>query len=74
MAVADPALERDAPLPANIVSNRPRDRDDPALVRLAGHGKRPVGGEPLRPVVERLRHRVTEEKAPEPGAVDEQVG
>src|SRR3546814_18100560 len=50
MAVADPMLQRDAPLPASAVRRRAGHRQH-RLYRRAGHCQRPIARQPVRPVL-----------------------
>ncbi|PAV70132.1 hypothetical protein WR25_17276 [Diploscapter pachys] len=72
IAVAGAVLQRDAPAPPR----RHRDRASIGRHRRLGparHRHRPIGGQPARPVLERLAQRLAQQQRSEAGAVDEQV-
>src|SRR5438874_230871 len=73
ITVADPVLERDAPLPARRARGRARERQMIAA-ELARHSKRPVAREPFRPIVETGLQRLLNQQAAKSRTVDEEVG
>src|SRR3546814_15355017 len=70
MAVADPMLQRDAPLPASAVRRRAGHRQH-WLYRRAGPCQRPIARPPVRPVLIANTKCVAAQKRAEPRAVAE---
>ena len=72
MAVADPVLQGNAPLPAGFAGGRAGIRTKGAHA-LGGHGNRPVAWQPMRPVFVLHAERLSDQQAPESGAIDEKL-
>src|SRR5690606_19357292 len=72
VAVADPVLERNAPLPARRASGR-AGQGLPVSGQCAGDRHGAVARQPLAPVDETDAQRLPDEKRAEARAVDEQV-
>src|SRR5205085_6187418 len=72
MAVADPVLERDAPLPAGGAGGGAGEGEQ-GLGPLGRDGDGAVAGQPVAPIVELDTHRLAEEEGAEARAVDEQL-
>src|SRR3954454_2514778 len=73
IAIANPVLEGDAPLPARRARRRSRKRQMVAA-ELARDGERAVAGEPFGPILETGLQRLLDEQSAEARAVDEEVG
>ena len=72
MAVADPVLQRDAPLPAGLAGGGARVRGRLGHAR-AGHGHGPVARQPVAPVLVTGLQGLLDQQAAEARAVDEQL-
>src|SRR3546814_7947895 len=72
MAVADPMLQRDAPLPASAVRRRAGHRQH-RLYRRAGHCQRPIARQPVRPVIIANTKCVADQQRADARAVDEKL-
>ena len=72
MAVADPVLQRDAPLPARLTRDDAGQRHQ-RIDRRTRHRDRAVALQPFRPVLEPGLELLLDQQAAEAGAVDEQV-
>src|SRR5690606_9218927 len=71
-AVADPVLQRDAPLPAGIVRGRTSVRSQ-WTDRFTGNGHSPVARQPVRPVSVAHIELLPDQEAAETGAVHEEI-
>ena len=72
VAVADAMLQRYAPLPAGIAGGRAGIGTE-GIHPLARHGNRPVARQPVRPVFVVHAERLSDQQAPETGAIDEKL-
>src|SRR3954447_22157188 len=72
IAITDPMLERNSPLPAGRPRRRSRERQMIAP-ELARHGECPVAWQPLRPILETRLERLLDQKSAKARAIDEQV-
>ena len=72
IAIADPVLQRDAPLPARFTRRGPRVGRE-GLDTLARHGQSPVAGQPVGPVLIAGLQRLLDQQAAEAGTVDEEL-
>ena len=72
VAVADPVLQRDAPLPARGARRGARVRREHGARGGAGHRHRAVARQPVRPVLEAALERALDQQRAKTRAVDEQ--
>src|SRR3990167_7757913 len=73
MPVADPVLQRNAPLPAHTMGNAFGVGGDLILGGGAGHHHGAVRRQPVRPVIERLAQCLAQQKAAKARTIDEKV-
>src|SRR5207248_5836861 len=72
IAVPDPVLERNSPLPPRRTRRRPSQRQMIAA-ELARHRKRPVARQPLRPILKSGLERLLDQQPAKAGAIDEKI-
>ena len=71
ITVAGAVLQRDPPAPARHI--RRRAGVGRHLLQLAGHGERPVAGQPVGPILVTGLESAFDQHTSEPGAVDEEL-
>jgi hypothetical protein len=73
VAVADPVLQRDPPLPAGVARGRAGVGRDRRIRVGAGHRDRAVAGQPVAPVLVTGPERLLDQQTAETRTVDEQL-
>ncbi len=73
VAIADPMLQRNAPLPAHVPGGREGVRGERPGA-LAGDGDGAITGQPVRPILVTGLQCALDQQAPKTGAVEVQIG